>query len=136
MVSPKDVAFQFLHNISSPVFSKRSGINRNDVHFRFLIGKLFFGRDDAIALVYGSVMRNLSIALAIAMTVFGKKGSDIALIIAMAYIIQVQSAAWYVKFTARIFGKAPEDTARDIMSKGLFSLHGYCNIARRNKAAR
>jgi len=87
-----------------------------------LIGKLFFGRDDAIALVYGSVMRNLSIALAIAMTVFGKKGSDIALIIAMAYIIQVQSAAWYVRFTSRIFGKAPEDTAQDIMAQGLFSL--------------
>lgn len=68
-------------------------------------GKLFFDRDNAIALVYGTVMRNLSIALAIAMTVFGKEGSDIALIIAMAYIIQVQSAAWYVKFTDRIFGE-------------------------------
>ncbi|MCK4838577.1 MAG: arsenic resistance protein, partial [Desulfobulbaceae bacterium] len=30
-----------------------------------LIGKAFFRRDDAIALVYGTVMRNLSIALAI-----------------------------------------------------------------------
>ena len=68
-----------------------------------IIGKLFFSRENAIALVYGTVMRNLSIALAIAMTVFGPKGSDIALIIAVAYIIQVQSAAWYVKFTDRIF---------------------------------
>jgi predicted Na+-dependent transporter len=50
-------------------------------------------------------MRNLSIALAIAITVFGsEKGSEIALIIAMAYIIQVQSAAWYVKLTDKIFG--------------------------------
>jgi len=69
-----------------------------------LVGKYFFKRDDGIALVYGTVMRNLSIALAIAMTVFGDKGSDIALIIALAYIIQVQSAAWYVKFTNKIFG--------------------------------
>ena len=71
-----------------------------------VVGKLMFNRGDAIALVYGTVMRNLSIALAIAMTVFGKEGSEIALIIALAYIIQVQSAAWYVKFTDRIFGPA------------------------------
>jgi ACR3 family arsenite efflux pump ArsB len=70
-----------------------------------LIGKALFNREDAIALVYGTVMRNLSIALAIAITVFGsEKGSEIALIIAMAYIIQVQSAAWYVKLTDKIFG--------------------------------
>ncbi|MEM9448870.1 MAG: bile acid:sodium symporter [Cyanobacteria bacterium P01_E01_bin.6] len=74
-----------------------------------LIGKVFFHRGDAIALVYGTVMRNLSIALAIAMTAFGKEqGSEIALIIAMAYIIQVQAAAWYVRFTDRLFGSIPE----------------------------
>ena len=88
-----------------------------------VIGKYFFSRADGIALVYGTVMRNLSIALAIAMTVFGPQGSDIALIIALAYIIQVQAAAWYVKFTDRIFGKAPEDTAEDIMEEGFFALH-------------
>lgn len=70
-----------------------------------IIGKAFFNRDDAIALVYGTVMRNLSIALAIAITVFGEQGAEIALIIAMGYIIQVQSAAWYVKFTDKIFGE-------------------------------
>ncbi len=70
-----------------------------------LVGKLLFKRGDAIALVYGTVMRNLSIALAIAMTSFGREqGSEIALIIAMAYIIQVQAAAWYVRFSDRIFG--------------------------------
>lgn len=70
-----------------------------------LVGKNFFDRGDAIALVYGTVMRNLSIALAIAMTVFGpKEGPEIALIISMGYIIQVQAAAWYVKLTDRIFG--------------------------------
>ncbi len=70
-----------------------------------LIGKALFNREDAIALVYGTVMRNLSIALAIAITVFGsEKGSEIALIIAMGYIIQVQSAAWYVQLTDKIFG--------------------------------
>jgi len=75
--------------------------------FNFLVstvvGLLLFKRQDAIALVYGTVMRNLSIALAIAMTAFGKEGAEIALIIALAYIIQVQSAAWYVKYTEQIF---------------------------------
>jgi ACR3 family arsenite transporter len=70
-----------------------------------IIGKLVFGRGDAIALVYGTVMRNLSIALAIAMTAFGEQGSEIAIILALAYIVQVQSAAWYVRFTDRVFGQ-------------------------------
>jgi len=70
-----------------------------------VIGKMFFNRENGIALVYGTVMRNLSIALAIAMGVFGEQGSEIALVIALAYIIQVQAAAWYVKFTDLIFGK-------------------------------
>lgn len=73
-----------------------------------LAGKYLFNRGEGIALVYGTVMRNLSIALAIAMGVFGKEGSEIALIISLAYIIQVQAAAWYVRLTPRIFG-APEE---------------------------
>ncbi|MCW4013924.1 MAG: bile acid:sodium symporter [Candidatus Bathyarchaeota archaeon] len=77
-----------------------------------MVGRLFFKREDGIALVYGTVTRNLSIALAIAMTVFGKQGSDVALIIALAYIIQVQAAAWYVKYIDRIFG--PPKTAPEV----------------------
>ncbi|MGE4422372.1 MAG: arsenic resistance protein [Pseudodesulfovibrio sp.] len=76
-----------------------------------LIGKSLLPRGDAIALVYGSVMRNLSIALAIAINAFGTQGSDAALVIAMAYIIQVQSAAWYVRFTPKVFG-LPEELAQ------------------------
>ena len=40
--------------------------------------------------------------------VVDKEGSEIALIISLAYIIQVQAAAWYVRLTPRIFG-APEE---------------------------
>lgn len=69
-----------------------------------LLGKIMFNRGDAIALVYGTVMRNLSIALAIAINAFGEKGADAALVIAVSYIIQVQSAAWYVKLTDTLFG--------------------------------
>jgi len=69
-----------------------------------IVGRLFFKREDAIAMVFGVVMRDLSIALAIAMTAFGKEGMTIALLIALAYIIQIQSAAWYVKFIDFMFG--------------------------------
>jgi ACR3 family arsenite efflux pump ArsB len=69
------------------------------------IGRKLFSRGDGIALVYGTVMRNLSIALAIAINAFGEAGTDAALVIALAYIIQVQSAAWYVKCTDLLFGK-------------------------------
>ena len=37
---------------------------------------------------------------------------EIALIIAMAYLIQVQAAAWYVKLTDRIFGPAEQALPR------------------------
>lgn len=70
-----------------------------------LVARALLPRGDAIALVYGTVMRNLSIALALAMNAFGAAGSDAALVITLAYIIQVQSAAWYVKLTDRLFGK-------------------------------
>lgn len=73
-----------------------------------LVGRTFLPRAEGIALVYGSVMRNLSIALAIAINAFGPQGADAALVVALAYIIQVQSAAWYVRFTDRIFGPPPQ----------------------------
>ncbi|MEJ2057618.1 MAG: bile acid:sodium symporter, partial [Desulfofustis sp.] len=69
-----------------------------------IIGLQFFTRGDGIALVYGTVMRNLSIALAIAVNAFGESGTSAALVIALGYIIQTQSAAWYVRLTYRVFG--------------------------------
>jgi len=75
-----------------------------------VVGRAMFKRGDAIALVYGTVMRYLSIALAIAMGVFGSAGADAALLIALAYIVQVQAAAWYVKLTDRLFGPPPAPT--------------------------
>ncbi|MHB1341285.1 MAG: arsenic resistance protein [Coriobacteriia bacterium] len=66
-----------------------------------VIGRLLLPRGDAIAVVYGTVMRNLSIALGIAIASFGPEA---ALLLAVAYIVQVQGAAWYVKATDRVFG--------------------------------
>ncbi|MGC3872518.1 arsenic resistance protein [Halomonas sp. GXIMD04776] len=72
--------------------------------FSTFVARRLLPRGDAIALVYGTVMRNLSIALALAMNAFGEASADAALLIAVAYIIQVQSAAWYVKLSDRFFG--------------------------------
>lgn len=93
-----------------------------------VVGKYLFNRGDGIALVYGSVMRNLSIALAIAMTVFRENGSEIALIIALAYIIQVQAGAWYVRWTDRIFGAAPPEVAGDVMKAGVITISPNENL--------
>ena len=77
-----------------------------------VVARTLLPRGDGIALVYGTVMRNLSIALALAMNVFGGQSAGAALVIALAYILQVQSAAWYVKLTDRLFGPAPAKTAK------------------------
>jgi arsenite transporter len=74
-----------------------------------LIGKFFFERGDAIAMVFGVVMRDLSIALAIAMTAFKEQGMTIALLISLAYVIQIQSAAWYIKLVPKIFGPVKKE---------------------------
>ncbi len=58
-----------------------------------LVGKLLLPRGDAIA-------------LAIAINAFGKEGESAALVVAVAYIIQVESAVWYVKLTNKIFIKS------------------------------
>jgi arsenite transporter len=68
-----------------------------------IVARLFFNREDGLALVFGTVLRNLSVALAIGMTSFGREGSEIALVIALGYIIQIQVSALYVKKVDRIF---------------------------------
>ncbi|MBN2840653.1 MAG: arsenic resistance protein [Coriobacteriia bacterium] len=76
-----------------------------------VLGKLMLPRGDAVAVVYGTVMRNLSIALGIAVAQFGPEA---ALVLALAYIIQVQAAAWYVKGTGRIFGEVTPVEEHDL----------------------
>lgn len=94
-----------------------------NVFISTIIAKKFFNRGDGLALVYGTVLRNLSIALAIAMTSFGKEGSVIALIIALGYIVQIQISSLYVKFSSKIFGEPEEDRAQELMHEGVFALH-------------
>jgi arsenite transporter len=68
-----------------------------------LIGKIFLSKEDCIAHIYGSVLRSLGIALAIAVTTFKNFSSDITLMIALAYIIQIQTASLYLKIIDKIF---------------------------------
>ncbi|MFH1461822.1 MAG: bile acid:sodium symporter [bacterium] len=56
----------------------------------FFISKKFFEKRDCVAVVYGSVMRNLTVALAIVMMAFGPNAADAALVISVALIVQVQ----------------------------------------------
>lgn len=54
----------------------------------------FLNREDGIALVNGTVLRNLSIAVGLAATSFG---AEAALIVTIAFVIQQQSIAYYAK---------------------------------------
>ena len=74
-----------------------------------VIGRRLLPRSDAVVLVFGTVMRNLSVALALAMTVLGSRGAESALVVAVAYVIQVQSAAWYVGRADRLLGISHEE---------------------------
>jgi ACR3 family arsenite efflux pump ArsB len=69
------------------------------------VGRSTVSRCDSVAVVYGSVMRNLSIALGIAVASFGP---EVALVLAGAYIVQVQGAAWYVKIADSALGPAED----------------------------
>lgn len=75
-----------------------------------LVGRWLLQRNEAVALVFSTAMRNLSLALALAMTVLGPRGAEAALVVALAYVIQVQSAAGYVAQADRIFGPRLETT--------------------------
>ena len=63
-----------------------------------VVSKKALGNFDGYALVYGTVMRNLSIALGIAASSFGP---NTALVVTIAFILQVQGAAWYGKLSSK-----------------------------------
>lgn len=66
------------------------------------VGRMFFERRDAIALVNGTLIRNLSLSLAIVLSAF-PKASIAAVLIALSYVLQVQIAAWNVRLTKFVF---------------------------------
>lgn len=60
------------------------------------VARYFFDQANGYALVFGTVLRNLTIALGLAIAFFGP---DTSLIITLAFILQVQGAAWYGKLS-------------------------------------
>ncbi|MGJ7035489.1 arsenic resistance protein [Anoxybacillus eryuanensis] len=66
------------------------------------VAKQFFNREDGIALVNGTVLRNLSIAIGLAATSFG---AEAALIVTLAFIVQQQSIAYYGKIASKYWFK-------------------------------
>jgi ACR3 family arsenite efflux pump ArsB len=78
------------------------------------IGKRYLKREDGIAMVFGTVARNLSIALAVAINAFGEKGADAALVLSAGFIIQSQAMAWYSKLAQRIFSENSNEELRRV----------------------
>lgn len=74
-----------------------------------LLARLFKRRPDGIAFIYGTALRNLSIALAIAMTTFGAAGADAALLVALGFVLQAQMAAWHVRFIGKLLPVPPAE---------------------------
>lgn len=64
--------------------------------------KTLLDREDGIALVNGTVLRNLSIAIGLAATSFG---AEAALIVTIAFIVQQQSIAYYGKLANKFWFK-------------------------------
>ena len=61
-----------------------------------LVAVKLFNREDGIALVNGTVLRNLSIAIGLAATSFG---AEAALIVTLAFIVQQQAIVNYAKIS-------------------------------------
>lgn len=58
-------------------------------------------KEKAIAGLFGSAMRNLSIALALAVTAMKENAGEAALIISLAFVVQIQSASFVTKLLKR-----------------------------------
>ncbi|HYG60497.1 MAG TPA: arsenic resistance protein [Symbiobacteriaceae bacterium] len=63
-----------------------------------VVARWLLSRADSYTLVYSTVLRNLSIALGLALASFGPQA---AFLVTLAFILQVQGAAWYGKAAER-----------------------------------
>ncbi len=74
------------------------------IHF---IGKALFKYEDRIAFVNGTIVRSLSLALAIAVNLF-TDNPYIPVIIAIAYIVQAQTSATYTRLAIKSINNTKE----------------------------
>ncbi|KUO59545.1 MAG: sodium:proton symporter [Gracilibacter sp. BRH_c7a] len=61
-------------------------------------GRKMFNPQDGLTLVFSTALRNLSIAIGLAATAFGPNA---ALMVSLAFLIQGQAAAWFIKLNER-----------------------------------
>lgn len=78
-----------------------------------LFAKKLLNRGDGIALVNGTVLRNLSIAIGLAATSFG---AEAALIVTIAFIVQQQSIAYYGKLAGKYWFKPIESAQKEMIN--------------------
>lgn len=64
-----------------------------------LVGRHLFDRMDALALVFSTVSRNLSISIGLAATAFGPNA---ALTVVLAIVLQSQYSAWFTRIEQRL----------------------------------
>jgi predicted Na+-dependent transporter len=62
------------------------------------IGRRYLNTKDSIALIFGSVLRNLAIGIGLAATAFGP---DAALLITLAFIIQPPAASLFMRINKK-----------------------------------
>ncbi|HWI54728.1 MAG TPA: bile acid:sodium symporter [Desulfobacteria bacterium] len=62
------------------------------------VGRVLFKQTDSLALVFATVLRNLSISIGLAATAFGPNA---ALMVSLAFLIQQQAAAWFIRLNER-----------------------------------
>jgi ACR3 family arsenite efflux pump ArsB len=74
----------------------------------------FFDRGDGIALVNGTVLRNLSIAIGLAVASFG---AEAALIVTIAFVVQQQGIALYGKIALSRWFKKDQKEERNTVNK-------------------
>jgi ACR3 family arsenite efflux pump ArsB len=67
-----------------------------------LVGKLFLNRSDGVAFVYGTALRSLGVALALSLNIF-KGNVELAVLVALAYLIQIQFATWSKKLIELLY---------------------------------
>lgn len=74
--------------------------------FATFIATKMFNRNDGIALVNGTVLRNLSIAIGIAATAFS---AEAAILVTIAFMFQYSSISFYAKYSAKRWFSQSED---------------------------
>lgn len=63
-----------------------------------MVGRALFKPQDALTLVFSTALRNLSISIGLAATAFGPNA---ALMVSLAFLIQGQAAAWFIKLNEK-----------------------------------